>query len=638
MSSKRTCTFPAVQRPSRGGLTSSVKRSARHGEALRYGPSGTPAGEGHQSHMRRAVGNGADGRAVLPRGFARRRSRVALAVVLVFVTACAVACSPHPREAVPAIVAPSPSDTTGGTTQFSVTADEPVDWGLLESRDVSPRSDLQYPLEVSKDGRYLVDQRGTPWRVQADAAWLLSSGATPAQVDEYLSIRSAQGFNSFYLMAMVHQNGYAQYGAPDAPDNYAGDPPFATPGVFSTAGASAASARYWAWIDSIIARAAQFHMVVMLAYTYLGWSGGDQGWYQDVLEQPDRQALFDWGVWLGNRYKNTPNLIWFGLGDFTPPAGSEGAARVQLIAEGIKSAGASQPFMAEPSPPDNLPGDVPEFGDLLSMNSFYGHGPDGIGTVYEAADRAWRSKPTRPAWMQEGTYEYENNLGHMSAQPWDTRRGRFWAVLAGGTAGEGFGTHGMLDLDIPNSLNTPGAAYSTAAFALFASMPWWELQPSGTDPGFDGRDLVTSGAGTWGGLDRITSAATADHEWLLAYVPVTRDGGKRTFTVDMSVLSGPARARWFDPATGNYIAISNGFDDQATGPRTFTTPGARQDGTNDWVLVVDSTGHAPCGSITPSGEYTAPRVSSDGVRCEITAALKTDPSKFSQSPVVLAGN
>ena len=111
-----------------------------------------------------------------------------------------------------------------------------VAWGLSESGP--PAHTYDYPLKVSENGRYLVDQRGHPWRVQADAAWLMSSDATPQEVDQYLAVRQAQGFNSFYLMAMVHPGGY-QAAAPHAPDNRLGDPPFATPGDFSTAGASA---------------------------------------------------------------------------------------------------------------------------------------------------------------------------------------------------------------------------------------------------------------------------------------------------------------------------------------------------------------------------------------------------------------
>src|SRR4029434_11042346 len=169
-------------------------------------------------------------------------------------------------------------------------------------------------------------------------------------------------------------------------------------------------------------------------------------------------------------------------------------------------------------PPGMLATDATDFARGLDMNSFYGHGPDGAGAVYETADRAWSVEPPKPAWMQEGTYEYENNMGHFSGQPWDTRRGRYWSVLAGGTAGDGFGsTQAWRGENIPASLTTPGATYSSLAFELFSSLPWWDLRPSGTNRGFAGADLVTAGGGAWGDLDYITSALTADARWLLAY-------------------------------------------------------------------------------------------------------------------------
>jgi hypothetical protein len=512
----------------------------------------------------------------------------------------------------------------GGSMQFIVSPEASVRWGVAESASNRSGDDAVYPLEVSDDGRYLVDQQGRPWRVQADAAWLLSTKATPEQVDEYVTTREAQGFNSFYLMAMVHPGGYDA--APEAPEDYAGDPPFDSPGDFSTAGTSPASQRYWVWIDSIIKKAARHGMVVMLAYTYLGFEGGDQGWYAEVLDQPSRQALFEWGRWLGDRYKNSPNIIWFGLGDFTPPDGSEGAARARAIADGIKATGATQPFMAEPSNPDQIPGEVPAFGPIVDLNSFYGYGPTGEGTVYETSDRAWRLTPPKPAWMQEGTYEYENNTGQFSGEPWDTRRSRFWSVLSGGTAGDGFGSRDVWKVeDFPASLATPGADYSSFAFDLFASLPWWELRPSGTGPAFAGKTLITSGQGTWGGSDYITSALTDHHDWLLAYVPVA-NRGPRTFDVDMTVMAGPARARWFDPATGIYVAITEGYELANEHTRSFTTPGLRSDGTDDWLLVLDSTGNPRCGTVSATGVYTAPASAPDPVNCRVTATLKSDPS------------
>jgi hypothetical protein len=479
---------------------------------------------------------------------------------------------------------PHETATAADRPTASVVTAEGFDDGA-GSRDTGPPV---YPLKVSTSGRYLVDQRDRPWRIQADAAWTMSVNATPDEVDTYLTTRERQGFNSFYLMAIVHQNGFDA--AKKAPRNRQGDQPFAKAGDFSTAATTPETQRYWAGIDSIIDKAAAHHMVVMLSYTYLGWSGGNQGWYAEVMAQPSRQSLFDWGNWLGTRYKDKPNIIWFGLGDFTPPAGSEGALRSVAMADGIKAAGARQLFMAESSPPDTLATEAADFARVLDMNSFYGYGPDGVGTVYETAQRSRTVSPPKPAWMQEGTYEYENNWGHFSGKPWDTRRARFWSVLAGATAGDGFGSRDVWQWkDIPESLSSPGAAYATYAFDLFASLPWWDLEPSGKANGFAGVDLLTAGEGTWGKLDYITAARTAGRDWLLAYVPVMKQG-PRNFKVDMSSLEGPVRARWFDPATGAFLDISTGYEYDHSGVREFTTPGKRSDGTDDWLLVLDTEG------------------------------------------------
>ena len=208
-----------------------------------------------------------------------------------------------------------------------------------------------------------------------------------------------------------------------------------------------------------------------------------------------------------------------------------------------------------------------------------------------------------------------------------------WSVLAGGTAGDGFGSKDVWQWhNVPGALTSPGADYSEFAFELFASFPWWELEPSGTQPGLAGIDLVTAGQGAWGELDYVTSAITADREWLVAYVPVT-ERGARTIAVAVSALAGRVRARWFDPATGNYLAISDGYEYRNAGTRTFTTPEQRADGTDDWLLVLDSTQAPRCGTITTTGRYQAPAVRPSGVTCEITAALTDDPSVIGRTRV-----
>jgi hypothetical protein len=441
-----------------------------------------------------------------------------------------------------------------------------------------------FPLAVSGNGRYVVDRDGQPFRLQADAAWVMPAAATPAQVDTYLATRRAQGFNSFYMMAMVRPGGYP--GLAYAGTNYNGISPFTNSDDFATVREA-----YWTFVDTIVDKAAVQDMAVMLAYTYLGYQGGWQGWAQQVLAQPSREACRSWGLWLGNRYKNRPNVIWFALGDYTPPAGSELEARTLAIIAGIKASGAGQVFMAEPTGGDSNPIlDAPAFASVLDLNSFYGYGPNGSGDCYGQAERAYRATPAKPAWVQEGGYEFETNTGGFTGQPFETRRTRLWAVLAGGSAGDGFGSRDVYQwADFPACLSTPGAAFSKVAFDLFAGVSWWDLRPSGIGTGFAGRTLVTAGGGTKGAMDWVTSAVNGDGTTLMAYIPTTGGTGARTITVDMAAMSGPARARWWDPASGAYTLIGTGYANSGT--RSFTSPGTNGGGQNDWVLLLGAGGN-----------------------------------------------
>ncbi|HVU22903.1 MAG TPA: putative collagen-binding domain-containing protein, partial [Opitutus sp.] len=91
----------------------------------------------------------------------------------------------------------------------------------------------------------------------------------------------------------------------------------------------------------------------------------------------------------------------------------------------------------------------------------------------------------------------------------------------------------------------------------------------------------------------IAAALASDGSMLLAYVPPTGPT-PTTLAVDLRALSGPARARWWNPTTGTYVPIGgNGTvlpNDRAA--QEFTTPGDNGTGTNDWMLVLAVRGTA----------------------------------------------
>jgi Putative collagen-binding domain of a collagenase len=70
---------------------------------------------------------------------------------------------------------------------------------------------------------------------------------------------------------------------------------------------------------------------------------------------------------------------------------------------------------------------------------------------------------------------------------------------------------------------------------------------------------------------------------VLAYTPSVRP-----LTVDMSKLAGASSARWYDPTSGEYIAVA-GSPFANTGTRQFQPPKRNSAGDEDWILVLETT-------------------------------------------------
>src|SRR5262249_45984832 len=122
---------------------------------------------------------------------------------------------------------------------------------------------------------------------------------------------------------------------------------------------------------------------------------------------------------------------------------------------------------------------------------------------------------------------------------------------------------------------------------LFLARAWHQLAPDQKHKvviaGYDTFDANT----TPGNLhvmtsDYVTAARTPDGNLVMAYLP-----SRRTVKVDMTQLSGPAHARWYDPSRGTFTAIA-GSPLKNAGEHTFLPPGNNGDGDGDWVLVLET--------------------------------------------------
>ena len=140
----------------------------------------------------------------------------------------------------------------------------------------------------------------------------------------------------------------------------------------------------------------------------------------------------------------------------------------------------------------------------------------------------------------------------------------------------GLAHDGMFPGGWTTALGSPGAEAARIAGAFFASLPWQDLHPD-TD-----HTLVTGGFGTYGEEAYALAASTPDRRTVVVYF-----ADDLQVTIDMSVLPGPTRDRFFDPALGVFSEVDGG-QLANTGSFEIAPPGLNGDGSADWLLVLDA--------------------------------------------------
>lgn len=478
---------------------------------------------------------------------------------------------------------------------------------------VEPADSVSFPLRAAPVGRYLVDADQRPFRIQGDAAWSLIANLTPSEIDLYLADRKSRGFNALVVNLLEHAH------ALRAPANRAGDAPFAAhaDGVLDFARPDEA---YFSFADEVLAKAQARGFGVFLSVMYLGVEGSSEGFWAELNDPRNSPAVCrDYGRFLGRRYKARSNLIWVIGGDRTPPAGSNAEQRLLQILAGIRDVGAEQLATTHCSPERNGD-DWLAFRPSLQLVGAYGYGE----RTWSRAAAAFAYTPATPAFLLEAGYEAE---AHAPGDPASVRANAWWGQLET-VAGQFYGHRDVWPFQTDtwnnnypygrghwrDALAAPGARAMSRMAALLQMLAWYELRPSGQD---GVKPLVVAGAGD--GMARASAAADPQGSLLVAYLPQAHPG---SVTLDLSALNGPARARFWDPTSGQFVPLGR-FANK--GPIEFERPGPNASGDSDWLLVLE-TGEGPsCGAITDTGLYTAPPIAPNPPSCAVVATNIRDP-------------
>ena len=295
-----------------------------------------------------------------------------------------------------------------------------------------------------------------------------------------------------------------------------------------------------------------------------------------------------YGEWLGRRYKDA-GIIWI-LGGDRPVESAAHIDIMRAMARGLRKGDGGAHLRTFHPTGGNGSATWFHNDDWLDFNMRQnGHVAEFTGR-YDMTRADYDRTPVKPVLDAEPIYEDHpvafdaKKFGHSIGG--DVRRPLYWDLFDG-AFGHTYGHHSVWQMWSPaktpinnplmpwhEAIDQPGAAQMQHARALLESRPFLTRIP-------DPEVIVTSTIPTSvPGTGRYHFAATRDSagSYAMVYAPVGR-----TFSVKMSVITGPTvKAWWFNPRTGAATAIGT-FPN--TGERAFTPPDAGE--MLDWVLVLD---------------------------------------------------
>jgi len=427
-------------------------------------------------------------------------------------------------------------------------------------------------LKVSPGNFYLQYEDGTPFFWLGDTGWQMFSRLTLEEMKIYLDNRAAKGFNVIQATVLSE--------AVLTKTNRYGITPFQDLNPLKP------HETYFSIVDSAIRFALDRHIFMALVATWGDKVGKLRGDGSVIF---DSTIAYNYGKWLGNRYKSFPNIIWIMGGDNPPKTDTSDYIPIwRAMANGIIDATHHQciiTYHPQGARSSSEWLNKETWLDLNMMQSSHGmHDAPNWDMIRK--DRSYL--PSKPTLDGEPNYEDHPvnpwpkwNVDNGYFRDYDVRKQLYRSVFAG-ACGVTYGHHAIwqfvsereevvnyADRGWRNAMDRPGAYQSGYLRKLIESRPMEGRIPDNS--------IISEGQSS-ANNEHAEAFRSADNSYCMAYFPA----GKKIKLNLQFMECKKITAWWFNPK-----------DDSAKKEGTLTRmdnmefiPPVTGIG-NDWVIIID---------------------------------------------------
>jgi hypothetical protein len=388
-----------------------------------------------------------------------------------------------------------------------------------------------YPVKVSQNGRYFVDQDGKPVFWLGTTQWQLFREYTLADAKTIVEKVKDHGFSFIQVMLMGVGDG--------TKTNVYGQKPWNNDDPLTP------NEAYFQNVDAVLQFAREKNVNISMTLFH-------QRYRKSITVDNARR----WAKWLAERYKNAPNIVW----SMTPEAKPEFIPILRELAKGLHEGDGGRhliTFKPDPAPYSSSFIHGESWLDFDSMQTW-----KSVELIYPMVTKDYKLKPVKPVLMAEGAYEQGSEYGFEVTPLW-IRRQAYYSYLCGGHHTYGHNDSWRVLPSWKKALDAPGAVQmGILKKTLMARKEWWHLIPD--------QAIFASGGNTNGQMLSL-AARHKDGLWMVAYL-----SGKSSFSIAMNkaATGSKLKAVWIDPRTGDSI-FAGSFPNQ--GDQSFSTPAGWED-------------------------------------------------------------